>query len=687
MKAFATICALLLLAAPAVGQTADLPALAWTNFKQVRNVKNVFSHPSDPAVVFLAATDGLYKSTDGAKTFAAVESASAEKLGLVTALAISPADDKLIAAGTDENGVFLSADGGATWKKLGDEKEKPAHAHVEFLAFSTTDPSFRTLFACHGKSAPGLSLTRDLGKTWSVLADDRHLASLAQDGDIFVASGSLAGSDAEVWGIHRSGFDGLRWEEYNRGSRPGQVALSLMHPARFFYATDNGEVFLADDDARNWESIYKSEGSSWAGMFFAYGRTGMSEVLALYSPHRRGLVLSPDRLAKPDSAAEASKGLYVGPYVKSGAVCRANANGSIYYAAMNNTLYVGRREVPKEGPMVALARCSPGSLWLSVTATRAADAAIQTHIDAIAAGTPTQADVVKLAAAARTVDKGSGKSRFAVQATITHPDGLGAVKKVTADFTAIGGKANVEMFDDGAHFDGQAGDGVYGAEASFSTALFHDDSSDLPPKLPKTPGPPPVHRPMLPGLAGVTVTAADADGKSDSWSAVVSLQRRPEPVSLFPQTNNSEYHAVDAEGPVKVTHDTREITFDAAGRGPWKGTWTMAQAGLNTYGRDFLTFTIKGDTDQEIYVCLIDSSNIGGDMVDIPHYSQRVSLIAGGYLKNITAENQKVRVPMSELLPKGTLFHRRHTAGIAIGVLGNGKAGKYTIDSVQILPE
>jgi hypothetical protein len=70
----------------------------------------------------------------------------------------------------------------------------------------------------------------------------------------------------------------------------------------------------------------------------------------------------------------------------------------------------------------------------------------------------------------------------------------------------------------------------------------------------------------------------------------------------------------------------------------------------------------------------------------VPHFSKGVPLISGGYLKSITPEYQKVRVPIKELLSKGVYFLRWHTAGIGLGVGGDGKAGTYYIDGVRIEP-
>ena len=104
---------------PAVSAGAEpFPKLNWALYRPLRNVQAVFCHVTDPAVAFLATSDGLYRTDDEGKTWKAVEAASAEKIGVVTTLAVSPANGKVILVGTDDKGLHLSADGGTTWKKL-----------------------------------------------------------------------------------------------------------------------------------------------------------------------------------------------------------------------------------------------------------------------------------------------------------------------------------------------------------------------------------------------------------------------------------------------------------------------------------------------------------------------------------------------------------------------------------------
>lgn len=654
-------------------------ALEWTTHRELRDVRSIFCHPTDPLVAWAATSSGLLKTVDEGRNWQAVAEASREKVGLVTNLICCAADENRLLMGTDAKGLFLSADGGKTFKSLGGEGDKPASGHVEYVSFGDSDPSWRTIFVTHGRAATGMSISRDLGATWEVFARDRYLKSFVKDGDTIVAAGSMLETDGEVWGIHRSGWDGQRWEECNRGQRPGQAALPILHPLRFMFSTLDGGVLESNDDGRTWYSVARIESASWESLFFTHGRTGSAEILVGYDPYRQGVVLS-DRRFRPGSRGARNRGLYVGPFVKSGASCRANANGTSFYVVLNDSLWIGRRVPAKSGPTVVQARCLPATAWVQTYVTSGAERAFHQRIEA-AAGTPREADVKGIAEAYSSFSALKKSMGFTVQARVGHPKGSKAIKAVTVDLSILGRSRTTELYDDGRHGDEKPGDGLWGVKVPFLPGDFE--------KLPRAD-----RRQALPGMSAVTVTAFDTGGASDNWSAVISIFRRPEPVSLWPGGRHLRFSSTDSEGPLRVYEARGEgpsgqgdaVCFDASGPGPWRGAWIMGAGGLNISGRDAVSFHVKGDVPQELYVHVVDRYVVGSDAIDVPHYSRPVPLIGGGYLKAITPAYQKVRVSMKKLLPKGTLFLRRHGAGFALSVGEGGKPGRYYIADFRAVP-
>ena len=640
--------------------------LQWTRLPAPRGVRRVFPHPLDPNVAWCAATGGLLVTSDDGATWAPARSASAEAVGEATCLAVSTFDPRTICLGTDARGLLLSADGGRTWRPAGDGY---ASQHVEQVAFCPSDPSRQTLIVTHGVSAPGMSLSRDLGRTWQVLGTDRFLTRFVKQGETIVAVGSMAVTEGKVWGIHRSGTDGFRWQETVRGIRPSAPAVTDTR-WQFYVATLDGGVLHSFNDGRSWHELVRAEGASWASLFFTNGPTDRASLLAAYDPHRQGLCLSRHRFS--DGLGERqNRGLYVGPFVKSGAECAANANGTTWYAALNNTLWVGRWPLPGQGPAVAQARCVPCAVRVDEAAMADAQDALHQRIAALAAGGPVGEQVGPIAEAARTLDDRRGAMGFTLLARVRHPAGTKGVRAVTADLAKLGGPRDAALLDDGRHEDGAAGDGLYGARVRFDRGAF--EQRDFREQL------------LL------TVQATDTNGLSDTWPAAVSVSRGPVPVSLM----HGGWDSPRSDGPVSVRmHHTdgargkaNVLRYEATGPGPWRATWLVPGDGFNTAGLGRLSFYIKGDIDQDLSVCLVDHHRIGSEgFLDEPHFSRPVPLIAGGYLRAVTSEYQAVRIPLARMLPKGTYFLRWHTAGIALLAPEAARPATYHIDLIQVEP-
>jgi photosystem II stability/assembly factor-like uncharacterized protein len=72
--------------------------------------------PSSPATVYVAGRQGVYKTTDGGITWQA-RTAGLASLN-IRSLAISPSDAKTVYLGTNGSGLYRSRDGGETWESV-----------------------------------------------------------------------------------------------------------------------------------------------------------------------------------------------------------------------------------------------------------------------------------------------------------------------------------------------------------------------------------------------------------------------------------------------------------------------------------------------------------------------------------------------------------------------------------------
>jgi photosystem II stability/assembly factor-like uncharacterized protein len=168
---------------------------SWKNvgLKSSEHVGRILVHPEDSDVVYVAAQGplwaaggerGLYKTTDGGKTWKAVLTVS-ENTG-VSDVVMDPRDpDVLLAAawqrrrhvftligGGPESMVYKSTDGGETWRKVASGLPKEDMGRIG-LAIAPTDPDtvYALVEASSAGKAGGTYRSTNRGETWEKRSD------------------------------------------------------------------------------------------------------------------------------------------------------------------------------------------------------------------------------------------------------------------------------------------------------------------------------------------------------------------------------------------------------------------------------------------------------------------------------------------------------------------------------------
>jgi photosystem II stability/assembly factor-like uncharacterized protein len=198
---------------------------------------------------FLATASGLYRTRNAGKSWRAVELALEEPA--VQCLAVSPAfaDDRLVLAGTEADGLLRSEDAGATWEVVPELAEQGVTA----IAFSTRYPERPVIAAA---TIAGVAISTDAGATWRTTG--QHLGpvlslTFVPDGEREVL---LAGLPKE--GIARSEDDGATWTMANEGLSANLLVGLTLSPA---FSQDQTLFAAGLEDG---VTVSRDGGATWA---------------------------------------------------------------------------------------------------------------------------------------------------------------------------------------------------------------------------------------------------------------------------------------------------------------------------------------------------------------------------------------------------------------------------------------
>jgi photosystem II stability/assembly factor-like uncharacterized protein len=220
------------------------------------DVRALVSDRVHPHVLYLGTTDGaIFASRDAGADWELLGLIGENQNAVVTAILVDPRNSTRLYAttwtrevATEGGGVFLSSDGGATWRDSG----LAGHA-VRALAQATSDPAVLVAGALDG-----VFLSRDSGGTWQRItpAGDtelRNFDSLAidpRDPQII-----YAGTFHLPW---KTVDGGAHWSAIHAGMIDDSDVLSLVtdreNPRRIFASACSG-IYRSDNGGGAWEKL------------------------------------------------------------------------------------------------------------------------------------------------------------------------------------------------------------------------------------------------------------------------------------------------------------------------------------------------------------------------------------------------------------------------------------------------
>ena len=192
--------------------------------------------------------------------------------GRINAIAVSPADTRLILVGGATGGIWRSVDGGATFAPTSDDQVDLA---VGSIAFAPSDPA--TVYAGMGDKGnfylgTGVLKSTDGGQTWARVSDGSLpplglIARLAVDptdpNRVYVAQyAALADGQIQSSGFFRSTDGGVSWTRTLAGL-PRDVVVAPSNPQVLYLG-----MARVDQDGLS-AGVYKSTdaGATWARSF------------------------------------------------------------------------------------------------------------------------------------------------------------------------------------------------------------------------------------------------------------------------------------------------------------------------------------------------------------------------------------------------------------------------------------
>ncbi|MCL5020278.1 MAG: T9SS type A sorting domain-containing protein [Bacteroidetes bacterium] len=221
--------------------------------------------------LYAGTTSGILESTQGGSSWAAPTSVG---LPISTICSVLWSNGGLL-AGTSNNGVFATTDGGDFWFQIGISSPimfctvnvlAQASTRLETNGYSYTLPG--AIYA--GTDSAGAFYTTDSGQNWT------HIPSIAaRDVSCFLLPSAVQAEGYPVVtrplfagavdrGVFVSTDGGANWQTMNEGLADSSVASLAMDPAGFLYAATDSGVYKTSEVVTAVHSSYKSS----PGRFF-----------------------------------------------------------------------------------------------------------------------------------------------------------------------------------------------------------------------------------------------------------------------------------------------------------------------------------------------------------------------------------------------------------------------------------
>jgi photosystem II stability/assembly factor-like uncharacterized protein len=209
--------------------------------------------PRDSQTVYTATAYGIYKTSDGGATWKPMNTGLTSTF--TSSVIVDHANSNVL-YGSTEDGACSSADGAQTWQKLALHVK-----NIRVIAQHPRDPQFLAV----GTENNGIYISRNGGKVWTrseAGLDHATFYTIAFDPthpEIMYAGGY-------VTGVYKSADGGRSWKRSMDGLMNLNIHSIAVDPAnsnRVYAGTILGGVFRSDDGGATWRQAGLSGSQVW----------------------------------------------------------------------------------------------------------------------------------------------------------------------------------------------------------------------------------------------------------------------------------------------------------------------------------------------------------------------------------------------------------------------------------------
>jgi hypothetical protein len=641
--------------------------VVWQIEPQSPDAADVFADPFVPAHVLVATGRGLIETRDHGRSWHAVAEASTDKIGPVSSVAFAPNNADRYCVGSKTRGLWQTTDGGKTFRQLASKATGLASDSILTACFHPADKLHHTILAIHGEDAPGLSKSIDNGRTWKVLFPEHHVFRMAFHRDLAeVVLVAATVKQPEVRNIYIMPSLEEPWQMLIGDAACTGSAEPVLPRDAFYLSTSDKGLFKLARNGGITKNVGPTGGEEWASLGATWGATADAELFYAYEPKKLGMVLFTTEQLDPAPVEEGqpaplppaqpyttqSQGLFTGPLVMEDSRIQANANGTVFYAVVNKTLYVGQR--PAGSLVVRDVSVDPPLREIRPEVIDGAFRTLDQALDAFAADT----DVLHAARQFQPTLKQQievlSAQRITVTARIECPEGH-RLRSVTVDLSRLELSPRSPLLADGRHNDGAAGDGLYANTFSFDSKNLKNFSGDF--------------RGDWSGAKGLTVSAVGDDG---SLAGAVGVFHVTRPV-------NSVLFWDDWSPPTPEAGSVKGNTFRRSGGdwnrldreievtepGPWSVVLHTARECVDLSPHYAVSFLIRASRDiaDDVAIQFRDMPTYA-----IPTTTAPVYLMKDGLLRSdkITTKFRRVVIPVSRLVKDSPEFQPGVTHGMVV---------------------